>query len=95
MDDLKTINVKLSCSYDRKFYQGDIVRSFEGMFYEIIGCGFSKYWGCEVMVYKRLTDDSLLVEPCRIFYDKVNKVKFPKAEQDYKFLRVVRYEDIK
>lgn len=95
MDELKTVNVKLSCSDDRRFHEGDIIHSFKGELYEIIGCGFSRYWDCEVMVFKRLTDDNIFVEPCRKFYDRVDKVEFPESDQDYKFLKIIKYENIK
>ena len=76
---------------NRIFNVGDKVRHFKGKEYEIVCFAIDSETLKDVVVYKALYDDKIYVRELRMFASKVDKNKYPKSEQKYRF-EVIKQE---
>ena len=65
---------------------GRIYRHFKGNLYLIEGVATSSESGEKMVVYRGLYGDcTLYVRPYDMFVSKVDKIKYPNVEQEYRF----------
>ena len=69
-----------------KKHIGKKVKHFKGKEYLILDIAEHTETGEEMVVYKALYDEcKVWVRPLRMFSEPVDKVKYPNAEQDFRF----------
>jgi len=78
----------LTFSYDRDFQPGDIVKHFKGGFYKIIAIGTNTETEEKMVVYQSLKDQRVWIKPYDMFISKVDREKYPNANQSYRFIKV-------
>lgn len=78
----------LTFSYDRDFQPGDIVQHFKGGFYKIIAIGTNTETEEKMVVYQSLKDQRVWIKPYDMFISKVDREKYPNANQSYRFIKV-------
>ena len=76
---------------NRIFNIGDKVRHFKGKEYQIVCFAIDSETLKDVVVYKALYDDKIYVRELKMFASPVDKNKYPKAEQKYRF-EVIKQE---
>lgn len=65
---------------------GKIVRHFKGKFYLLLDIVEHTETGEELVIYKAMYDDyKKYARPIDMFISKVDKIKYPEAEQEYRF----------
>lgn len=65
---------------------GKIVRHFKGNFYLILDIVEHTETGEELVIYKALYDEyKKYARPIDMFISKVDKIKYPEVEQEYRF----------
>lgn len=75
--------------YDRHFRNGDIVRHFKGKFYKIDSLAKHTETGELLVVYTQMYEPfETFVRPYEMFLEDVDKVKYPNADQPYRFMKV-------
>ena len=75
---------------ERKDFQellkpGTIVRHFKGSYYKILGVGIHTETEETLVVYKELRLHDIYIRPYDMFLSKVDKNKYPDADQEYRF----------
>ena len=83
MDD----NVKISAIY----------KHFKGTLYEVIAIGTDTETKEQVVIYRPYnssSQDKIWVRPYNSFISKVDKVKYPEVEQEYRFEYVKMFYEI-
>ena len=76
---------------ERKDFQellkpGTVVRCFKGSYYKILGVGIHTETEETLVVYKGLSlTDYIHIRPYDMFLSKVDKNKYPDADQEYRF----------
>lgn len=74
--------------YDRDFQQGDTVQHFKGIFYKIITFGINTETEEKMVIYQSLKDQKVWIRPYDMFISKVDRKKYPDADQSYRFIKV-------
>lgn len=74
--------------YDRNFQPNDIVEHFKGIFYKIITFGINTETEEKMVVYQSLKDQKVWIRPYDMFISKVDRKKYPDADQSYRFIKV-------
>lgn len=69
----------------RGFYPEKIVKDFKGRLYIIICIAEHSETGEPLMIYRELTKYKNCARPLEMFLSKVDKEKYPNAEQEYRF----------
>lgn len=71
----------------RALVSGDIVRHFKGNFYSIVGIAKHTETGEDMVIYSPLyvSERTLYARPYDMFMSKVDKTKYPNADQEYRF----------
>ena len=65
---------------------GRIYRHFKGDYYLVEGIALDSETGDEVVIYRKLYGDGALwVRPKEMFLERVDRVKYPSAAQEYRF----------
>ena len=79
----------MGTKYDRHFRNGDIVRHFKGRFYKIDSFAKHTETGELFTVYTQMYEPfETFVRPHKMFLEDVDKVKYPNADQPYRFMKV-------
>lgn len=74
--------------YDRDFQPGDTIQHFKGGFYKIVAIGTNTETEEKMVVYQNLKDQKVLIRPYDMFISKVDREKYPNADQSYRFIKV-------
>lgn len=74
--------------YDRDFQSGDTVQHFKGGFYKIVAIGTNTETEEKMVVYQSLKDQKVWIRPYDMFISKVDREKYPNADQSYRFIKV-------
>lgn len=74
--------------YDRDFQPGDTVQHFKGGFYKIVAIGTNTETEEKMVVYRSLKDQRVWIRPYDMFISKVDREKYPNADQSYRFIKV-------
>ena len=74
--------------YDRDFQPGDTVQHFKGGFYKIIAIGINTETEEKMVVYQSLKDQRVWTRPYDMFISKVDREKYPNADQSYRLIKV-------
>lgn len=70
---------------DLKRFEGKLVRHFKGKVYMVLGTAKHTETEEELVIYKAMYGDySTFVRPIDMFLSKVDKTKYPEAEQEYR-----------
>lgn len=73
---------------EREIKDGDIVRHFKGKLYRVICIAEHTEEGTDLVVYQALYSPyKTYARPREMFMSKVDKVKYPEVEQEYRFER--------
>lgn len=72
--------------------KGELYRHFKGNLYEVLTIARDSETLEEMVVYKEADGDTAYVRPLRMFVSKVDRSKYPEAQQEYRF-EVVREAD--
>lgn len=84
---MRRSNVEIT--YDRHFRNGDIVRHFKGKFYKIDSIAKHTETGELLVVYTQMYEPfETFVRPYEMFLEDVDKVKYPNADQPYRFMKI-------
>lgn len=68
-----------------KEHKGTLVRHFKGKFYMIIDIAQHTETGEELVIYKAMYGDyKIFARPIDMFLSKVDKDKYPEADQEYR-----------
>lgn len=72
---------------------GDVYRHFKGGYYKIIAVGHHSETKKKLVVYydlsgKNSTEQDPCIRPLQMFMSKVDHVKYPTVEQEYRFEKV-------
>ena len=78
----------LTFTYDRDFQPGDTVQHFKGGFYKIVTIGTNTETEEKMVVYQSLKDQKVWIRPYDMFISKVDRKKYPDADQSYRFIKV-------
>ena len=71
---------------NRQFCTGDIVKHFKGKLYMVEDIAINSETGERLVVYSRLYPHfETYARPEEMFCSKVDKEKYPKVEQEYRF----------
>ena len=68
--------------------KGMRLKHFKGYIMEVIEIAKHSETLEEMIVYKHVEDDQIWVRPKSMFYDKVDKIKYPDCTQEYRFEEV-------
>lgn len=74
--------------YDRDFQSGDTVQHFKGGFYKIVAIGTNTETEEKMVVYQSLKDKRVWIRPYEMFISKVDREKYPNADQTYRLIKV-------
>lgn len=74
--------------YDRDFKPGDTVQHFKGGFYKIVAIGTNTGTEEKMVVYQSLKDKRVWIRPYEMFISKVDREKYPNADQSYRLIKV-------
>lgn len=74
--------------YDRDFKPGDTVQHFKGGFYKIVAIGTNTETEEKMVVYQSLKDKRVWIRPYEMFISKVDREKYPNADQSYRLIKV-------
>lgn len=74
--------------YNRDFKPGDTVQHFKGGFYKIVTIGINTETEEKMVVYQSLKDKRVWIRPYEMFISKVDREKYPNADQSYRFIKV-------
>ncbi len=74
--------------YDRDFQSGDTVQHFKDGFYKIVAIGTNTETEEKMVVYQSLKDQKVWIRPYDMFISKVDRKKYPDADQSYRFIKV-------
>ena len=74
--------------YDRDFQPGDTVQHFKGDFYKIVAIGTNTGTEEKMVVYQSLKDQKVWIRLYDMFISKVDRKKYPDADQSYRFIKV-------
>lgn len=67
-------------------HQGKLVRHFKGNFYLILDVAEHTETGEELVIYKAMYGDyKIYARPMDMFVSKVDKIKYPNINQEYRF----------
>lgn len=84
-------DVETDKSFDRVFCAGELVQHFKGMRYMIIDIGEHVDTGKKMVMYKALYGDyKVWIRDYDEFVSRVDKRKYPKATQKYRFEKVYK-----
>ncbi|WP_133015030.1 DUF1653 domain-containing protein [Clostridium cuniculi] len=68
-----------------KRHEGKLVRHFKGKIYIVIGIAQHTETGEELVIYKAMYGDyKIFARPIDMFLSKVDKIKYPEVEQEYR-----------
>lgn len=65
--------------------KGTVVRHFKGNYYTIIGVGVHTETEETFVIYQSLNNPTIYIRPYDMFISKVDKSKYPNADQEYRF----------
>ena len=71
-----------------KIAKGMKLKHFKGHVIEILEIGKHSETLEDMVVYKHLGTDEIWIRPLNMFYDKVDKEKYPEVLQEYRFEEV-------
>lgn len=72
----------------RTIKEGVVYRHFKGKLYKVLSIAEHSETGESLVVYKAIHDEKVYVRPLWMFASKVDKEKYPKVEQEYRFEEV-------
>ena len=73
----------------REFKPGDRIKHFKGMEYEYLFNAIHSETGEKMAVYKALYGEgTIYVRPFEVFYEEVDKEKYPDVLQKYRFEKI-------
>lgn len=68
-----------------KGHEGKLVRHFKGKFYMVVGIAQHTETSEELVIYKAMYGDyKIYARPIDMFLSKVDKIKYPEADQEYR-----------
>ena len=70
----------------REIYEGQVYKHFKGALIEIIAVAKDSEDLSEKIVYKHLDTNEIWVRDKDMFLSKVDKIKYPDVEQEYRFM---------
>ena len=70
-----------------RILDGDLVVHFKGKYYEVLSTNahYSEDHSLRLVVYKSRDTGDIWVRPYDMFMSKVDKIKYPEADQEYRF----------
>ena len=71
-----------------KISKGMKLKHFKGHIIEVLEIGKHSETLENMVVYKHLDTDEIWIRPLNMFYDKVDKEKYPEVLQEYRFEEV-------